>query len=100
MEAIFGNHIQWESLAVHFGKGRPLGMFIYSSAQITKSLSIVRKTQLCPLTGLPAKYIDPHTGVPFANAEAFKVLQDIMVHEYNWNPSLGFYSGLIHTQQD
>ena len=32
--------------------------------------------QYCPVTRLPAKYFDPITQTPFANAHAFKVLRD------------------------
>jgi len=29
----------------------------------------------CPVTGLPAKYFDPLTRIPYATAEAFKVIR-------------------------
>jgi len=29
----------------------------------------------CPVTGLPAKYFDPVTRIPYATAEAFKVIR-------------------------
>lgn len=29
----------------------------------------------CPVTGLPAKYFDPVTRIPYASAEAFKVIR-------------------------
>ena len=31
--------------------------------------------RLCVVTGLPAKYKDPVTGMPYANAEAFKAIR-------------------------
>jgi vacuolar protein sorting-associated protein 72 len=35
----------------------------------------VPKPAVCAITGLPAKYKDPKTGQPYANAEAFKKLR-------------------------
>jgi len=32
--------------------------------------------ETCPITGLPAKYRDPKTGICYANMEAFKVLRE------------------------
>ena len=31
--------------------------------------------KVCAITGLPAKYRDPHTGLPYANLEAYKELR-------------------------
>lgn len=35
-----------------------------------------KKVQTCPVTGLPAKYLDPLTGTPYANKEAFRVIRE------------------------
>jgi hypothetical protein len=35
-----------------------------------------RGQTLCAVTGLPAKYLDPISGLPYANAEAFKKLRN------------------------
>ncbi len=32
--------------------------------------------QYCPITRLPAKYLDPITQTPYANAQAFRVIRD------------------------
>ncbi|KAJ3997085.1 YL1 nuclear protein-domain-containing protein [Lentinula boryana] len=59
MEAMFGNHVKWGEIKVYSTKNRPLSRYIPT----------------CPITGLPAKYLDPRTGVPFANIRAYKTLQ-------------------------
>jgi vacuolar protein sorting-associated protein 72 len=42
----------------------------------TRSLSAPDPVPLvCAITGLPAKYKDPLTGKPYANAQAFKALR-------------------------
>lgn len=33
------------------------------------------KRTVCPVTGLPAKYIDPITGTPYATPQAFKIIR-------------------------
>ncbi|KIY52939.1 YL1-domain-containing protein [Fistulina hepatica ATCC 64428] len=75
MEALFGNHVDWESVKIYSGKNRPLS----------------RPKQICPLTGLFASYLDPRTGVPFANVEGYKTLTRVINHEYVWNRVLGCY---------
>ena len=39
------------------------------------------KKQICPITGLPAKYIDPLTGTPYATPQAFKIIRNRYVSE-------------------
>ncbi|KAG0252923.1 hypothetical protein BG011_006669 [Mortierella polycephala] len=46
---------------------------------------------MCPITGLPAKYKDPRSGVPYANKEAYKVLQNVIRHGYVWSNGLNAY---------
>ncbi|KAF5376895.1 hypothetical protein D9615_007200 [Tricholomella constricta] len=77
MAAMFGAHVKWDELKVYVGKGRPLS----------------RPKQRCPVTGKPAKYLDPRTGVPFADLRAYEVLTRILNHEYSWNPTFGCYVG-------
>jgi hypothetical protein len=38
-------------------------------------------------------YLDPRTGVPYADVRAFKILTDLLEHEYIWNAELGCYVG-------
>lgn len=59
---------------------------------------------MCPITGLKAKYLDPRTGVPYADLRAYRVLTDILDHKYIWSPSLKCYVGRVdpgaHTEDD
>jgi len=57
------------------------------------SFSLARPRQICPITGRQAHYLDPRTGVPYAESYAFKVLGQLLKHEYVWNPSIGSYLG-------
>ncbi|KAJ1655266.1 Vacuolar protein sorting-associated protein 72 [Dispira simplex] len=45
-------------------------------------------TTVCPITGLPARYRDPHTGIPYANADAFRILQSLGGNKYWYSPQL------------
>ncbi|TFY77155.1 hypothetical protein EWM64_g6860 [Hericium alpestre] len=75
MAAMFGDHVQWEDLKVYTTKNRPMA----------------RPVQTCPITGRPARYLDPRTNVPYANIAAFQTLSKILEHQYVWSPSLGRY---------
>ncbi|KAF7978968.1 hypothetical protein HWV62_44211 [Athelia sp. TMB] len=75
MAALFGPDVPWAELKVFSGKNRPLS----------------RPRQTCPLTGLPAPYLDPRTRVPFANVRAYEVLTQVLNHEYIWSAGLGCY---------
>lgn len=59
-----------------------------------------RPKQMCPITGLQAKYLDPRTGVPYADLEAYQVLTNILKHEYIWNPALKCYVGRSEGQME
>ena len=41
----------------------------------------VAKPQFCPITGLPARYVDPITKTPYATASAFKVIRNQYVSQ-------------------
>ncbi|EAU93298.2 hypothetical protein CC1G_13221 [Coprinopsis cinerea okayama7 len=77
MEAVFGDHVDWDKVKVYVGKGRPTS----------------RPIQMCPMTGDVAKYRDPVSGVPYANAEAYKVLPKVLDHQFGWRPEVGIYTG-------
>ncbi|KAF5311818.1 hypothetical protein D9619_003597 [Psilocybe cf. subviscida] len=76
MTAIFGDHVKWDQVKGFVGKQRPLH----------------RPRQTCPITGWQAHYMDPRTGVPYADSQAYKILTSLLNHEYVWNPSLGCYT--------
>ena len=50
-----------------------------------------RPTQICPITGKVAKYLDPRTNVPYADLDAYRVLSKVLRHEYVWSSALGCY---------
>lgn len=75
MSAIFGDEVKWDEVRVFTGKQRPMS----------------RPVRTCPITGTPAKYLDPRTKVPFANVAAFKTLTRILSHDYIWSEALGCY---------
>ncbi|KAF9482403.1 hypothetical protein BDN70DRAFT_875153 [Pholiota conissans] len=75
MQAMFGDHVKWDEIKVFAGKGRPLS----------------RPRQTCVITGRQAHYLDPRTGIPYADSHAYKVLTGLLRHEYVWNPSIGCY---------
>lgn len=47
----------------------------------------------CCITGKEAKYRDPKTGLPYANAAAYKEIQKLARGEYRWSDLLGAYGG-------
>ncbi|KAF8584935.1 hypothetical protein K439DRAFT_1410435 [Ramaria rubella] len=71
MDALFGDHADWDNVRVYVGKNRP----------------VARQIQTCPITGLQARYRDPRSGVPYANAGAFRILSRLLAHEYVWSPA-------------
>ncbi|KIM39113.1 hypothetical protein M413DRAFT_29672 [Hebeloma cylindrosporum] len=40
---------------------------------------------------IKAHYLDPRSGVPYADSHAYKVLTGLLRHEYVWNAALGCY---------
>ncbi|KAI9101383.1 YL1 nuclear protein-domain-containing protein [Phlyctochytrium arcticum] len=45
----------------------------------------------CSFTGLPARYIDPRTQVPYATKEAYAILQGVVQNQFAWSPVLRTY---------
>lgn len=39
------------------------------------------RKRFCPVTGLPAKYMDPLTGTPYATSQAFRIIRNKYVSE-------------------
>ncbi|KAJ4829440.1 Swr1 complex complex subunit Swc2 [Turnera subulata] len=54
----------------------------FQSQISTASVPYVEKA-VCAVTGLPAKYRDPKTGLPYATKEAFKVIRERFLDEQN-----------------
>ncbi|PWY97900.1 YL1-domain-containing protein [Testicularia cyperi] len=66
--AILGDHVDWESVPVVASRNRPLRP----------------RQSICPITGLPALYKDPRTGIPYANAFAYQVITKLLDNQYVW----------------
>ncbi|KAL1722750.1 YL1 nuclear protein-domain-containing protein [Schizophyllum commune] len=77
MSAVFGDHVEWTSVKAYTSTRRPTA----------------RIRHICPITGRLAPYIDPRTGVPFANVKAYKTLTAVLDHQFSWNRELGAYTG-------
>jgi YL1 nuclear protein C-terminal domain/YL1 nuclear protein len=121
MEAMFGDHVQWEDLRIFVGKNRPLSSFsllpllpllpsfllanppynpttfyhyhyhYHNHTYQLRLALLARPRQMCPITGLQAPYVDPRTGVPFANLHAYDTITRILEHGYVWSDTLGCY---------
>jgi hypothetical protein len=52
-----------------------------------------RPRERCPITGLASNYLDPQTGVPYANVFAFQEISKVLEHDYVWNEEFGCYVG-------
>ncbi|CZT12221.1 related to VPS72 Component of the Swr1p complex that incorporates Htz1p into chromatin [Rhynchosporium agropyri] len=49
--------------------------------------------EICVITGHPARYRDPHTGLPYHNSYAYKEIQKLKRSEYKWSKLVGAYFG-------
>ncbi|KAI9136802.1 YL1 nuclear protein-domain-containing protein [Paraphysoderma sedebokerense] len=38
----------------------------------------LKRNVICPITGLPAKYLDPQTKIPYANIKAFRIIRSLI----------------------
>ncbi|KAL2002948.1 hypothetical protein VTN02DRAFT_5481 [Thermoascus thermophilus] len=50
-------------------------------------------SHLCVITSLPARYRDPETGLPYANAYAYREIRRATEQKYTWSSMLGCYVG-------
>jgi hypothetical protein len=94
MTAMFGSHVKWEDVRAYVSRGRPLCGFWLPHARFVFDDELhqsARPTQLCPITGRPARYLDPRTKVPYATPAAYRTLTMILNHEYVWSHTLGCY---------
>lgn len=77
------------------GDARQEYSFFYNKKTTTRTVRGVKQSQeLCPITTLPVRYRDPSTGIAYANAAAYKKLQESKHHKYAWSSMLGCYVGL------
>jgi hypothetical protein len=92
MEAMFGDHVQWEELRVYVGKSRPLGFLqICLRIHCADLVPTARPKQFCPITGRLARYRDPRTRVPYSDVAAYKTITKVLAYEYVWSEALGCY---------
>jgi len=47
----------------------------------------------CAITGYPAKFKDPVSGLPYCNAYAYKEIQKLKRGQYKWSSLLQAYVG-------
>ncbi|GAA5879113.1 hypothetical protein JCM8547_008371 [Rhodosporidiobolus lusitaniae] len=82
LEAIFGEHEDWERERPRPTKGVVDG--------------VPGRGALCPLTGLPAKYLDPRTLTPYANLAAYRLLTSLVDSQTSlYSDSLGAYTANV-----
>src|SRR5436190_18778062 len=70
---------------------------------IRRSLSLVNpeskqiemSQELCAITSRPAGYHDPQTGLPYANAFAYREIHHALANRYAWSWLLACYVGPI-----
>ncbi|RLL99262.1 hypothetical protein CFD26_106825 [Aspergillus turcosus] len=52
-------------------------------------------SSLCVITSLPSRYRDTETGLPFANAYAYREIRRTVAQKSAWSPMLGCYVGPV-----
>ena len=45
------------------------------------------------MTGRPARYVDPRTGIGYADISAFKTIRRMIDHQFVWSDSLDCFTG-------
>ena len=90
MMYLFGNHVDWGELKV-LPKIRPSSMFAIFTTLLLLNHILARRAAICPITGSTARYMDPHSGIPFADVRSYKVLSDLLDYKYVWSEALGAY---------
>ncbi|KAN0064909.1 hypothetical protein ACQY0O_001966 [Thecaphora frezii] len=68
---LLGNHCDWSCVPIVPARNRPLRP----------------RQSICPITGLPALYRDPRTGIAYANAKAYKVITEVLHGRFLWTGS-------------
>ncbi|ONK71314.1 uncharacterized protein A4U43_C04F7190 [Asparagus officinalis] len=71
---------------IHFSSRNGLQSLAFSKgatfqSEICTTSKPYPQKSLCVVTGLPAKYLDPKTGFPYATKEAFKVIRERLLKE-------------------
>ncbi|KAH8925928.1 hypothetical protein BT69DRAFT_1331763 [Atractiella rhizophila] len=80
MTAVFGDHSDW-------GAGAKPGP---NRARVVPP---VRKAAICAITGAPARYKDPLTGLPYSSIQSYKTIRALSQHQFAWSNDLNTYTG-------
>ncbi|GAC94232.1 hypothetical protein PHSY_001803 [Pseudozyma hubeiensis SY62] len=65
---LFGSHCSWDSYPFVPSRNRPLKP----------------RQSICPITGLPAIYKDPRTGIAYGSKEAYAVITKLLEGRWRW----------------
>ncbi|TXT13442.1 hypothetical protein VHUM_00809 [Vanrija humicola] len=76
LNLILGDHVDWSSVKVIPPRNRPIN----------------RRPPLDLMTGQPARYRHPSTGMPYTSTESFKTLEALLAQRYVWSPA-GWWAG-------
>ncbi|KAJ2810977.1 Vacuolar protein sorting-associated protein 72 [Coemansia furcata] len=63
----------------------------------TKRISLL-PPKICPVTGLPARYFHPRARVPYANLQAYRVLEELVRGEHAYFCDIGAWSSTAITE--
>ncbi|KAJ3011701.1 hypothetical protein HKX48_006704 [Thoreauomyces humboldtii] len=77
------------SLSTSYTSRTTLAFVNFSSdpfATLSTPAPIALQPSRCPITGLPAKYRDPSTLIPYATAAAHGVIRRLIRGDYAWSP--------------
>ncbi len=64
--------------------------------RLTNKLSEAPPGPVCVITGYPAKFRDPLTGLPYCNAYAYKEIHRLKRGDYVWSSLIQAYIGQAH----
>lgn len=65
---LLGSHVNWSQYLMVPARNRPLRP----------------RQSVCPITGLPALYKDPRSGIAYANKEAYQLITQVIAGHYRW----------------
>ncbi|KAJ2108437.1 Vacuolar protein sorting-associated protein 72 [Coemansia sp. S142-1] len=63
----------------------------------TQQISLL-PPKICPVTGLPARYFHPRARVPYANLQAYRVLEELVRGEHAYFYDIGVWSSTAITE--
>ncbi|OLY81254.1 hypothetical protein AYI68_g4015 [Smittium mucronatum] len=45
-----------------------------------------KRPKVCPISGKPARYIHPRTGIPYHDLESYKIIEKMVANQYSFDP--------------